>query len=384
MSPFEPHEGNLELANSFNDAWDVVDSNKGMRLETSTGSPFTVKCSFTSRGPHKGEKTLRFLKGKQEFARAYQCCWGQYYNCNRTRIGMYCRALDKALSDESISQDYPGKGSLNISDINRVTEKDNKHEDDYARIFKLIEKTLFQQSQFSREDLISSFNRFKNIDYRRMSDDEIFWNMVKVIFYSGMKATTVSDMLPKISHYFSDYRKVKEYTKEDLVRISQDSTIIRNRRKIFAISRNAEKFNFLVEQYGSLGKYLESFGPLNEDRTLNLLRYDLRSNFGYLGPRTVYHFMTDLGLNVLKPDRVICRIMYRLGMIRDEKDIDGVIQVGRHMSAITGHPIRYIDIVLVKYGQMGRGDEFGLEDGICLKNNPKCNICGVRQYCNYL
>ena len=384
MSPFEPHEGNLELAHSFDDAWEVVDSNKGMRLETSTGSPFTVRSSFTSRGPHKGENTLRFFKGKQEFARAYQCCWGHYSNCNRTRIGMYRKALDNALSDESISQNSHGNGSPDISGITHVIERENKQEGDFARIFQKIEETLFKQSRFSREDLNSSFDRFRNMDYRRMSDDEIFWNMVKVIFYSGMKATTVSDKLPKISYYLSDYRKVKEYTEEDLVRISQDPTIIRNRRKILAISKNAEKFNFLVEKYCSFRKYLESFGPLNEDRTLNLLSYDLRSNFGYLGPRTVYHFMTDLGLNVLKPDRVICRIMYRLGMIRNEEDIEGVIQVGRHMSAATGHPIRYIDIVLVKYGQVGRGDEFGLEDGICLKNNPKCSICGVRQYCNYL
>ena len=24
------------------------------------------------------------------------CCWGHYYNCNRTQIGMYCAALDQA------------------------------------------------------------------------------------------------------------------------------------------------------------------------------------------------------------------------------------------------------------------------------------------------
>lgn len=384
MSPFKPHEGTLELAYSFSDAWNVVDSNKGMRLETRTGSPFTVVNSFASRGLHKGEKTLRLFKGEQEFARAYQCCWGHYYNCNRTRIGMYCRALDVAFSDELISPDSYGKSSLQIPGMDFVTKKDYQHEGDLARIFHLIEETLYKQSRFSREDLSSNFDRFRNVDYRRMSDDDVFWNMVQVIFYSGMKATTVSDKLPRIGHYFSDYRKVKEYTDEDLVRISQDPTIIRNRNKIFAISRNAEKFNFLVEKYGSFGKYLESFGPLEEDRTLTLLRYDLRSNFGYLGPRTVYHLMTDLGLNVLKPDRVICRIMFRLGMIRDEEDIDGVIQLGRHMSTATGHPIRYTDIVLVKYGQMVRGDEFGLEDGICLKNNPKCSICGVKQYCNYL
>lgn len=139
MSPFEPHEGTLELAHSFSDVWEVVDSNKDMRLETRTGSSFTVANSFASRGLHKGEKTLRFFKGEQEFARAYPCCWGHYYNCNRTRIGMYCRALDLALSVELISPDSNEKNSHKTPGMDYVTEKDYSHEGDLARIFHLIE-----------------------------------------------------------------------------------------------------------------------------------------------------------------------------------------------------------------------------------------------------
>ncbi len=43
----------------------------------------------------------------------------------------------------------------------------------------------------------------------------------------------------------------------------------------------------------------------------------------------------------------------------------------------------YIDIVFVKYGQVGEEKELGLTDGICLEKNPKCAICGITNYCSY-
>ena len=42
-----------------------------------------------------GRKVIRFRQGGREYARVYACCWGHYYNCNRTRIGKYCQALDE-------------------------------------------------------------------------------------------------------------------------------------------------------------------------------------------------------------------------------------------------------------------------------------------------
>ncbi|MDX1446801.1 glycosyltransferase family 2 protein, partial [Lishizhenia sp.] len=44
-----------------------------------------------------GEEVIRFMQHGKEYARTYKCCWGRYYNCNRTRIGMYCVALDDAM-----------------------------------------------------------------------------------------------------------------------------------------------------------------------------------------------------------------------------------------------------------------------------------------------
>lgn len=92
------------------------------------------------------------------------------------------------------------------------------------------------------------------------------------------------------------------------------------------------------------------------------------SRFGYLGPITVYHFLLELGLTI-KPDRVICRICGRLGLIDGREQIDQAVKVGKRIAVATGYPIQYVDAVLVKYGQVGgvgESEYYGLEGGICL------------------
>jgi DNA-3-methyladenine glycosylase I len=54
----------------------------------------------------------------------------------------------------------------------------------------------------------------------------------------------------------------------------------------------------------------------------------------------------------------------------DEKNYDQAIMQGLKFSKETGYPIRYIDIIIVKYGQRGE-EAYGLEDGVCLEKNPK-------------
>ena len=63
-------------------------------LKTKSKTRFIAKANITQKGPHTGEKVIRFMQVIKEYARAYECCWGHYYNCNRTCIGMYCVALD--------------------------------------------------------------------------------------------------------------------------------------------------------------------------------------------------------------------------------------------------------------------------------------------------
>jgi hypothetical protein len=65
------------------------------------GTPFIAKATVAEKGPHSGERVIVFLSEKNgkrsESARIYECCWGHYYNCYGTRIGMYCKALDNSI-----------------------------------------------------------------------------------------------------------------------------------------------------------------------------------------------------------------------------------------------------------------------------------------------
>ena len=78
--------------------------------------------------------------------------------------------------------------------------------------------------------------------------------------------------------------------------------------------------------------------------------------------------------------RLICRIFERLDLIQNREQLLSAVIQGRKFAEATGHPIRYIDIVFVTYGQV-KSQDLGIEKGICIEKNPSCDICGVRYYC---
>lgn len=93
---FEPHEGQIRLKHTFQTVYDWLVQNGPTDLATNRGTRFETKATIAKRGSHSGEKVVLFIQKDTEYARAYECCWGHYYNCNRARIGMYCVALDAA------------------------------------------------------------------------------------------------------------------------------------------------------------------------------------------------------------------------------------------------------------------------------------------------
>jgi DNA-3-methyladenine glycosylase I len=255
---------------------------------------------------------------------------------------------------------------------------------EYKVVFEGIESTLINIGSLNLpEDKIrENLDRFKHIEGKTFSDADYYWKLVCVIFYAGFRAATVSDKLDLIRGYFSEYITVANYEDDEIGKILNDVKMIRNQRKVQACVDNARIFRSIVKQHGSFQKYIDSFAPVKSFENLMLLKEELEYRFIGLGRVTTYHFLTDIGLPVLKPDRVICRIFQRLGLIESDKQLLTAVIQGRKFAEATGHPIRYIDIVFVAYGQM-KSVEFGIEKGICLETNPSCKICGVKDYCNY-
>ncbi|MDQ7838923.1 MAG: DNA-3-methyladenine glycosylase I [Thermodesulfobacteriota bacterium] len=259
----------------------------------------------------------------------------------------------------------------------------------YKAIFDAVEKTLVAigSRNVPSATIRERLDVFKTFEQKIFSDGDYYDLLVAIPFYAGMRADVVSSKLPTIRSHFPDYETVSGYTESKVNEILNDPRMIRHAGKISACINNARAVKAMVQKYGSFQKYIDSFSPRQSlDNLLRLRAVLMRSPFSHLGRVTSYHFLTDIGMPVLKPDRVIQRIFYRLGLIQSEKVTDKqlteTIFEGQAFAKATGHPIRYIDAVFVVYGQVSP-ESFGIREGICLAKRPRCEVCGIRSYCNY-
>jgi DNA-3-methyladenine glycosylase I len=249
----------------------------------------------------------------------------------------------------------------------------------YRKIFRAVEKQVVREGSRRVQNASNLFDRFRHFENRALSDNDYFSILVFVTFYSGFKADTFNEYGAEIRKQFGDWKRVAEYTHDDVRRLLRDRKIIANRRKVIACITNAKRFGDIIGRYGSIQKFIESYEPGRSFANLALLKERLESAFSHLGKVTVYHFMTDIGLRVLKPDRVVCRIFKRLGLITSEDQLLSAVVHGRKFADATGEPIRYIDKVFVAFGQAATKD-LGITRGICLKR-PRCGICDIAPRC---
>jgi DNA-3-methyladenine glycosylase I len=255
---------------------------------------------------------------------------------------------------------------------------------DYKAIFEKVESTLISvgSANLSADRICANLDKFKHLEDKAFSDADYYWILVYVVFYAGFTAATVNAKLNLIRQYFPDYETVTGYDENKTDEVLSDPEIIRNRRKVQACIENAKVFKSIVNEHGSFQAYIDSFSPTASFENLMLLKEELEYRFKGLGRITTYHVLTDIGLPVLKPDRVICRIFHRLGLIESDEQLLKTVIQGQKFAQATGHPIRYIDRIFVAYGQV-KSQEFGLISGICLEQSPLCSICGVTDYCDY-
>lgn len=290
---------------------------------------------------------------------------------NRVRK-IECGSCTKSIDEDSVFCKYCGSKTSAI----QTNSLDDKK---LASIFQRVHETLYTNSEYTEKEFEDKFKVYKNYENKTLSNNDYYRLLVEIIFYSGFRASTVDKYLDVIHAYFPDYNAVKNYSLEEIEKIKNDPNMIKNKSKIDACIKNAKKIEEIVKKYGSVKAYIDSFDPNSSDECLYKLKKSLEKNFSFLGGVTSYHFMTDMGLNVLKPDRVILRIFHRLGLIENENDLLGSVKAGRAFSKATNLPIRYIDIIFVLYGQLNQ-EKF---ECICSEKNPKCQKCKIKIDCNY-
>ena len=128
---------------------------------------------------------------------------------------------------------------------------------------------------------------------------EYFERMTKSLFTAGLNWKVVENKWPSFHKAFADFSlgKVARFSERDVKALMNNAAIVRNERKIRAAVHNAAEFLKLQKEFGSFGKYLDSFGK-DEERLL----VDLQEKFQHLGVSTARTFLWSVGYP-LTPNR---------------------------------------------------------------------------------
>ena len=118
--------------------------------------------------------------------------------------------------------------------------------------------------------------------------------MSKAAFQTGISWKVVENKWPGIKEALRDFDTVKiaQFSDKDIDDLTQDTRVIRNRRKLQAIVANARRLIELEEEHGSFKDYLRSHESF-EDTVKNL-----RKEFKFLGNTGAYFFLHVVGEEV--------------------------------------------------------------------------------------
>ena len=118
--------------------------------------------------------------------------------------------------------------------------------------------------------------------------------MSRAALEPGLNWSVVESKWPGIVEAFDgfDVLRVAAYSPADVDRLMGDPRVIRNRRKIEAIIRNAGEMLALDGPGGGFRTYLRSHA------SYEALAKDLKRRFGFLGDSGAYHFLYSVGERV--------------------------------------------------------------------------------------
>ena len=118
--------------------------------------------------------------------------------------------------------------------------------------------------------------------------------MSKAVFQSGMSWQVVNKKWDGIRDAFRDFdaEGVARLGEREIDALTQDTRVIRNRRKIEAIIENANRMLALEAEHGGFRKYLRSHGGFEATVA------DLRKQFKFVGESGCYIFLYIVGEEV--------------------------------------------------------------------------------------
>ena len=126
------------------------------------------------------------------------------------------------------------------------------------------------------------------------NDNELFGRLILEINQAGLSWTTILNKKENFRKSFDNFyiKKISKYQEKDIIRLLEDSSIIRNKLKIYAVIFNAEKVISIQEEYGSFYNWLMNHQTYNLSQWVKLFK----KTFKFTGGEITKEFLFSIGI----------------------------------------------------------------------------------------
>lgn len=228
------------------------------------------------------------------------------------------------------------------------------------------------------DNFVRALEEEKQLTYVGKPDNYFFQRIVDLLFQSGVRGVIWERYEPEIRKEFANYdvEKVAQFGEKDVERMLSNPKMFKNRLKIQACIYNAKKIVEISGEYGGFWHFLNS-------HTTDELVEKLSSNFKHFSYTNSYAFLRYVGMDVIKPDVNVRRLMFRLGMVDspniNKKTLKQIQEIGEKIAKANGIRVVEVDYVFYMYG----AGEMGFVKHAVCGVKPKCEICKLKRYCCY-
>jgi endonuclease III len=94
--------------------------------------------------------------------------------------------------------------------------------------------------------------------------------------------------------------------------------------------------------------------------------------FKGIGERNVYEFLKEIGMQTIKPDLQVRKVLQRLGLIEEKASIGDIIEIGKVMANAVSERPCVIDWLLWRFGSE-----------VCKTKKPLCYKCELTAFCSF-
>jgi hypothetical protein len=167
----------------------------------------------------------------------------------------------------------------------------------------------------------------------RLSESDFLRESAWVVLASGMSDLIVRRKFPAVSAAFCWWQSAGSIVRDEQLCRSQAMSIFGHKGKISAII--------------TIAATIHDLGFPQVRRKLNEEAVGFIQSLPYMGPATSFHLAKNIGLNVAKPDRHLCRMSAAAGY-------DTPCDMCQRISKYVADTVPVIDIVLWRYATIER------------------------------